>query len=506
MALSPAERSSLAHLLRRAGFGATPGQWQEYSQLGIKGTTQQLLHPETVPQDFDKLLETIGGNFVDLDTLAGAASWWIFRMVKTKRPLEEKMTLFWHQHFATAFYKVGNARWMSGQIDTFRKHALGSFRTMLQAVTRDPAMLIWLDGAQSRVGKPNENFGREVLELFSMGVGSGYTEKDVQEAARSFTGWAYDFKNRSFYYNPYLHDDGWKTFLGQSGNFHGDDIIDIIVRQPATGKFLATKLWKFFVSDDPPPPLEIERLSKIYLSSGFDIGQVVEAILTSSLFYSDAVRYAQIKTPAEYVVGVMRTLDAPLLSVRNLPAALSTMGQELLNPPNVSGWPGGREWINTRTLLARVNFASEVAYEAQRRGVIAQLLQSGFIGDVNAITSPAQAVDVLWQALMPGRAPTDKTRAALIKYVSDGFPASENAPAMEAAPAMNGLMSAPTMGAMNSSMNATSGTMNAPSKLPSLSAAESPKMMATPKVRGAVAGKLPGLLNLILSAPEYQLA
>jgi uncharacterized protein (DUF1800 family) len=421
MALSPTERSSLAHLLRRAGFGATPDQWQEYSQLGIKGTTQQLLHPETITQNFEQLLEIIGGNFVDLDTLSGAASWWIFRMVKTRRPLEEKMTLFWHQHFATSFYKVGNARWMSDQIDTFRKHALGSFRTMLQAITRDPAMLIWLDGAQNRVGKPNENFGREILELFTMGVGAGYTEKDVQEAARSLTGWAYDYKTRSFYYNPYLHDDGWKTFLGQSGNFHGDDIIDIIVRQPATAKFIITKLWKFFVSEDVPSA-EIERLSRIYFSSGFHIGTVVEAILTSPLFYSDAVRYAQIKTPAEYVVGVIRTLDAPLLSIRNLPTALSTMGQELLNPPNVAGWPGGREWINTRTLLARVNFSSQITTEMNRRGQLVSRVEKDLLAPNADLSTPDHIIEAVWDALMPGQKPSTRALPALMEFLQKDAP------------------------------------------------------------------------------------
>jgi uncharacterized protein (DUF1800 family) len=447
MALSTAERSSLAHLLRRAGFGATPREWQEYSRLGVKGTTQFLLNPKAVPDDFEKLLETIGGNFVDLDTLGGAASWWIFRMVKTKRPLEEKMTLFWHTHFATSFYKVGSARWMSGQIDTFRKHALGSFRTMLQAITRDSAMLIWLDGAQNKLGKPNENFAREILELFTMGVGSGYSEKDVQEAARAFTGWAYDYKNRSFYYNPYLHDDGWKTFLGHSGNFHGDDIIDIIVRQPATGKFLATKLWKFFVSENAPPA-EIERLTKIYLASGFHIGAVVEAILTSPLFYSEAARYAQIKTPAEYVVGVMRTLDAPLLSIRNLPTVLSTMGQELLNPPNVAGWPGGREWINTRTLLARVNFSSQITLEMNKQGKLVSRVQDDLLAPDADLSTPEQMIEAVWDALMPGQKPSVRATPALIAYLQKDAPA---------------------------------GKINLPAKLP-------------------------GLVSLVMGTPEYQMA
>jgi len=414
-----AERSQLAHLLRRAGFGARPSEWREYLQLGVAGTTQKLLHPETVPDQFDALLETIGGNFVDLDTLDGARNWWIFRMAQSKRPLEEKMTLFWHNHFATANYKVNNPRWMAGQIETFRKHALGNFRSMLLAMMRDPAMLVWLDGARNKVGAPNENFAREILELFTVGAGNGYTEKDIQEAARSFTGWMYDGNTRTFTYNPFLHDDGWKTFLGRSGNFHGDDIVEIIAAQPTTGRYLATKLWKFFVSDNVPKA-EVDRLAQIYLKSGYEMRPVMEALLTSPLFYADTARYSLIKSPVEYVVNAMRTFDVPLLAIRNLPGHISSMGQELLNPPDVAGWPGGTEWINTRTLLARVNFSSAVTTEMNRRGTLAERMKTELLVPNADLSSPESMVNSVWEALLPGKPMGERTRPALLAYVQEG--------------------------------------------------------------------------------------
>ena len=445
MALSLSERSQLAHLLRRAGFGSRPDEWLEYSELGVAAATQRLLHPETVPDNLEVLLQTIGENFIDFDTLDGVRNWWIFRMAQSRRPLEEKMTLFWNNHFATANYKVNNPRFMARQIDTFRANGLGNFRTMLQAVVRDPAMLVWLDGGQNKLGAPNENFAREILELFTMGVGSGYSEKDVQEAARAFTGWIYD--GNGFSYSAFAHDDGWKTFLGQSGNFHGDDIIDIIAAQPTTGKFLARKLWKFFISENPPAN-EIERLGKIYLSSSYDIASMVEAILTSPLFYADATRYTHIKSPVEFVVNVIRTLDVPLLAIKNLPNTIEAMGQDLLNPPNVAGWPGGAAWINTRTLLARVNFSSQVTNEMNRRGQLSKRVQENLIAPGAALSTPDEIVAAVWDAFMPGRPLSTRAKTSLLKYVQE----------------------------------------------------------ATPDGKVNLDAKLPGLVSLVMGTPEYQLA
>jgi uncharacterized protein (DUF1800 family) len=447
MPLSSDERNKLAHLVRRASFGARPDEWDEYMRLGLAATTQKLLHPETTPDNLDELLQTIGGNFVDFDTLDGVRSWWIFRMAQSHRPLEEKMTLFWHNHFATANYKVRNPRWMAGQIATFRQNALGSFRTMLQCMARDPAMLVWLDGDQNKLGAPNENFAREVMELFTMGVGSGYTEKDVQEAARCFTGWVYDASTRSFAFNPFLHDDGWKTVLGQSGNFHGDDVIDIIAHQPATAKFLATKLWKFFVSDEPPPS-EIARIAKAYFASGFSVRAMLETVFTSPAFYDERARYARVKSPAEFVVGVIRTLDVPLLAIKKLPDVIESMGQDLLNPPNVAGWPGGRNWINTRTLLARVNFSSQVTSEMNRRGQLMERVRDDLLAPDTELSTPEEIVNAIWDALMPGQAMGEREKAALLAYVKDG---------------------------------AQGGKVN-------------------------LRAKLPGLLSLVMGTPEYQMA
>ena len=505
--MSERDDVKLAHLLRRAGFGARPDEWQAWRKLGVAGTTESLLHPERTPDNLEAVLQAIGGDYVDFENLDSLKNWWLYRMVHTKRPLEEKITLFWHNHFATANYKVDRPRWMWNQNNLFRQYGMGNFRTLLQQMARDPAMLVWLDGRDNRNSAPNENFAREVMELFSMGVGSGYSEKDIKEAARAFTGWRYEDRVKSFVYDPNLHDDGAKTVFGQTGNFHTDDIIDLLCRRPQTANFLAHKLWRFFAYDDPSPQ-DLAPLEAAYFGSDYDLRAVLQALFMSPAFYSDKALYSRIKSPVEFAVITMRTLDAPMSAANGLQNRISSMGQDLFNPPDVKGWREGAMWINTRTLLARVNFSSELAYEAQRRGVIAKLLQSGLIGDANRVTTPAQAVDTLWNALLPGRTPTSKTRAALITYVEDGFPAAETTPSTEteSAPAMsNPMMGGGAMNAMGGAM--MGGGDNKP-KLPQLGAdtMQANSAMASPKVRGAVAQKLPGLLNLILSTPEYQLA
>ncbi len=495
MAVSTSEAKKLAHLLRRAGFGSRPSEWAEWQKLGLAGTTEALLNPERTPDSLEAVAQAIQGDYIDEDNLDSLRNWWLFRMVHTRRPLEEKMTLFWHNHFATANYKVDRPAWMWKQNQLLRSHALGNFRTMLQQLSRDPAMLVWLDGRDNRIGAPNENFAREVLELFSMGVGSGYTEADIKEAARAFTGWRYDDRLKGFLYDPNIHDDNSKTIFGQSGNFHGDDVIDLICRQPATAHFLSQKLWTFFVHDSPSPA-ELKPLQEAYFKSGYSIREMMRALLSSPGFYSEASFYSKIKSPAEFAVMTMRSLDAPLSLANGIHWRVGAMGQELFNPPNVKGWREGNNWINTRTLLARVNFASEIAYEAQRRGIMPQLLDSGLMGQPNEIATPEQAVDTLWQALLPGHAPTQKTREALLHYVRDGFP-TEDKPAEtppSTAPSMsNSTMSGSTMSSMTSS-SMVGVSVDAARSTPSI------------KVRRAIAEKLPGLLDLILSAPEYQLA
>ena len=419
--LSQDETRKLAHLLRRAGFGARPGEWAAYTKLGVAGTTDSLLHPEATPDHLADVMRDLGGDYIDYSDMGSLSKWWLYRMLHTQRPLEEKMTLFWHNHFATANYKVDNPKWMWQQNQTFRDHALGNFRQMLQAVTRDPAMLVWLDGVDNRKGHPNENYGRELQELFTMGVGSGYTEKDVQEAARAFTGWQVDRDTNSAVFKPERHDDGVKTFLGETGNFGADDILDIIVRQPATANFLCTKLFRFFVHDDPTPA-EIKPLTAAYFGSGYDVRAVVGTILKSPGFYGPDAMYAKIKSPCEYTVTLMRTLNAPMSTTDGTNARVHEMGQELFNPPNVKGWPEGKTWMNTMTLLARVNFASQVISKMNQQGIFSDNLHAALNAhgtSAGGLTTPDQIVDAIWGALLPGRAPSAKTRAALVAYVQD---------------------------------------------------------------------------------------
>lgn len=415
----------LAHLLRRVGLGARPEEWQELRKLGMAGATERLLHPETVPDQLENLIAQIGDDFIDLDNLESVRQLWFFRMAHTRRPLEERMTLFWHGHFATAQYKVNNPRWMWRQNQTFRELGLGSFRTLLQSVMRDPAMLVWLDGAQNRNGAPNENFARELMELFTFGAGNGYNETDVKEAARCFTGWVIDHGDPVF--TPYLHDDGAKTVLGQTGNFYPDDMLDIICARPQTARYLGGKLWKFFVGNEPSQA-ELKNVEDVYFSSGSNIGAMIDCIVKSSAFYAEANRYARVQSPVEFAVAQIRLLGAPLTAFRDLYRDLAGMGQDVFNPPNVKGWPDGDAWINTRTLLARVNFARRTVSDTGRRVNLAERLKP-LLGDEP--TTPESAAQVVWEMLRPGLPISSPARASLMAKLSAGRPAEPKNTAAE---------------------------------------------------------------------------
>ena len=415
------DTAALHHLLRRAGFGARPAEYAAYSSLGIPGTTDLLLHPEKSPDHMADIQKEIGSDYIDFTSIGSIQNWWIYRMAHSQRPLEEKMTLFWHNHFATANFKVDNAQWMWQQNDMFRAHALGNFRELLGGVARDPAMLMWLDGAENTKGRPNENFGRELMELFTLGVGGGYTETDVKEGARAFTGWYYDQNDQSFVFDPNKHDDGAKTFLGQTGRLNGDDILDIVAAHPSTGRFLTTKLYKFFVHSDPTPA-EIDSLATTYYQSGYEIRPVVAQILRSAAFYAPETRYCKMKSPAEYMAISMRTLDIPMTAIADPAGTIRSFGQDLFNPPNVKGWPEGHSWMNTTTLLARINYATAVTQEMDRRGLMAQNLRNALPSSNMKIIDTDQLVDALWTILLPGHVPSISTRNALLAYVGQGNP------------------------------------------------------------------------------------
>jgi uncharacterized protein (DUF1800 family) len=281
---------------------------------------------------------------------------WLYRMVLTPHPLRERMTLFWHDHFATSLNKVGNAALMQRQNDLLRSQAIGDFKAMLAAIGKDPAMLIWLDSTSNKKAKPNENYAREVMELFALGRGR-YSEKDIQEAARAFTGW---FVIRDCWSEiPSQHDDGPKTVLGKTGRFRGEDIPAILLEQEACAEFLCEKLFRLFVSEvDPAPPTLVKALAKRFRESGYAIRVPVETILRSNLFHDASVRRRRVKSPVEYAVGTVRALEAtkPTVSAPALAEACSRMGQGLYTPPSVAGWDGGPSWINTTAMLHRTNF------------------------------------------------------------------------------------------------------------------------------------------------------
>jgi uncharacterized protein (DUF1800 family) len=277
-------------------------------------------------------------------------------MAKGPRPLQEKLTLFWHGHFATSAQKVREAYYMWLQNQTFRTMGSGNWLQLLYSVAKDPAMLIWLDQAQSRKQNPNENFAREVMELFSLGEGN-YTEKDVTEAARAMTGWTLNRAAQKYEYREAAHDDGEKTIFGKTGNFNGLDVLKMIVDQPQSARFITAKLWRFFASENPSPEL-IEALASIFRSNGNNFQPLLRALFRSEEFYSDSVIRTQVKSPVQWLVGSTRLLE------RDLPASLVStqllrnLGQELLMPPNVKGWDGGLSWITTNNLLSRYNQAA----------------------------------------------------------------------------------------------------------------------------------------------------
>ncbi len=296
-----------------------------------------------------------------------AAQWWAERMLLTPRPLQEKLALFWHGHFATSQEKVLNCELMLGQIATLRKLANGNFRDMLIAVAQDPAMLIWLDNRDNVKGKPNENFAREVMELFAMGEGKGYTETDIREIARALTGWTMRpvetvKDDPSFVDDKSRHDDGVKAFLGEKGNFTGYDAIDIILKQPATSRFISAKIYRYFVREDLSPELNA-KLAKLLVDSKYDLKPLLKTIFLSRDFYSEPSCGTQIKGPVDFLVSTYRKLG--LRSMPGVPDFTETsrnLGQELFFPPNVAGWSGGRSWINPATLLARGNFVQTLLF------------------------------------------------------------------------------------------------------------------------------------------------
>ena len=349
---TPWDVRAAAHLYRRAGFGATPAELDTTVKAGPMNAVQTLLSETTEPQSYLTQMSSLADASLATGNPERLSAWWAYRMLSTPAQLLEKMTLFWHGHFATSAEKVQDAELMFVQNQLLRKFAVGDFAGLLLEISRDPAMLVYLDSASNRKAHPNENFAREIMELFCLGEGN-YTEQDIRELARCFTGW--EVKRRKFRFNRYQHDSGTKSVLGDSGTFGGEEGVGIVVGQDSAALFIAAKLVKYFVMDEPQPSPELlAPLANFLRDQDMQIGPTVQKLLSSNLFYSKHSVGRKVRSPVELAIGFLRTLDGATDSYK-LAEALQRLGQGLLYPPSVKGWDGGRTWINSSTLLARSN-------------------------------------------------------------------------------------------------------------------------------------------------------
>ncbi len=424
----------MAHLMRRAGFGAPPAELERRAAAGYEQTVEELLDPEArEPVDIYEFWRYFNYQWKP-GTLGGIGqSSWVWRMINTDAPLQEKMTIFWHQIFATGVSKVDHYDEITDMVDMFREKGLGKFRELLLDVAKNPAMIFWLDNNQNHGAAVNENWGRELLELFTMGVGN-YTEVDVRECSRAFTGWTMSKKlprfpmgrfDWHFVYDASDHDNGDKSFLGHVGNLNGEDVVDIILTQPATAHFIARHLYNFFVADEaqvpawsvtePADPEAVDLLAETLYANDYDMRPALRLLFNSDFF--KAARFAKVKSPADAVVGMLRFVggaEHPQPAIMDWSNQITYMGQELLNPPSVEGWHTGTEWINSGSLMRRTNFFAEMIGDVNRpgvRGIVDELRSNGH--------SPEQVVDACLD--MVGQVQVDAgARAELVDHVAAG--------------------------------------------------------------------------------------
>lgn len=455
------------HLLWRAGFGGTPDQVRILADWGPEKAVDHLIevgevggYPEPKADAFEadimrpatedeRRAYRLAARNQDEDALArfrlerqrreqqdraqirALQRWWLTRMIETPRPLEEKMTLFWHGHLATSYRTIENSYHMFLQNQLFRKHALGDFGQLLFSIIRDPAMLKYLDNDESRRGQPNENLAREIMELFALGVGA-YSERDIKEGARALTG--YTFRHNDFFFDPERHDDGPKQILGKSGNMDGDDFVRAILERRACAEFICAKLYRFFVADIPeqshpahrPAATVVRQLAQTFLQAKYQLAPVLRRLFLSEHFYDPANRLAQIKSPAELIVGAVRSMRTPVRDLGVLNDALDLMGQALFFPPSVAGWPGGRTWVNTSTLYVRQNILNFLLTGKMPRGYdamagVEKYDPTSLLSDL-ARTSPgaerdAERVAEYLLRFALGGEPRPEYRATLVSFI-----------------------------------------------------------------------------------------
>ena len=434
------DRLLVAHLMRRAGFGATPSELDVLTkEKTYEEIVDDLIHPERFPALDTSLIDRYYGG----ELVAIHVGKWLYRMVNTQRPLEEKMALFLHHIYPVAWGKSEHGPSIYTEINMFREVGLTNMKTILLELSRDPAMLFWLDNNENHKDEINENYGRELLELFSMGVGH-YTEDDIKSASRAFTGWTFrqplslypvGHHSAEFEFLPDDHDDGPKTFLGETGHFNGDDIIDIIVKQPATARFISRHLYNFFVEDEtqvpswatepPKNPAAIDHLSQVFMDTEGDMRAVLGGLFNSE-FFKQSINLRKVKSPTELIAGVLKQtgeFSSPTpglhefavttLNGSTYEGTMAIMGQRLLNPPTVEGWHTGHEWIDSGTLSERIGFAERQFADQSKPGIQDIVSRAGSLDD-----EPSQIVDRCLDVMGTIQV-SETTYEALVAYTAE---------------------------------------------------------------------------------------
>jgi uncharacterized protein (DUF1800 family) len=427
------ERDKVAHLLRRAGFGYSQAQLDQYAALGLNGAIDRLLNYDAVSDvALENRLIDLKLNLYNVNDLQ---RWWLLRMVYTERPLLEKMTLFWHGLLVSGTGKVGITQPKADappgtplprhhtleQNKFFREQAVADFGTILKGISRDPAMVLYLDNNTNRKGKPNENYARELMELFTLGQfgpdgSANYSEQDVREAARAFTGWGLN-QQQEFAFNAGQHDTGIKMIFGKSGNFNGDDVIGLIMQHPSCAYYLSKRLWEFFAYDSP----SMETLQPVidaFNRTGGTVREMLRVIFTHPAFFSELAYRARAKSPVEYLASTSRALELNTNAL-NFQSSAQRMGQRLFDPPNVAGWPGGAQWFNTTTWLERVNQLNRVLTGRNANDANTKPVDLFGVVQRNKLDTPEKVVDHFLKLLVDAQVGPVQ-RDTLVAYLKDG--------------------------------------------------------------------------------------
>jgi uncharacterized protein (DUF1800 family) len=426
---SGSETGEILHLLRRAGFGARPGEIGDYLKLGVAGSIARLLAPAAFADNLDTRLAELNLN---LNNPIDLQRWFILRMIYSKRPLEEKMTLFWHGVLTSSYHEVDkNYSLILKQNDLLRTHALGRFDDLIHAITLDPAMMWYLDLRSNTVRAPNENYARELMELFTMGIADpaghpNYTQDDVEASARALTGWRITPSTGDVGFTPRLFDARTKTLLGHTGSLGLDDVVKIVCAHPATPYHLAWRMWSFFAYATTPTDSVLQPLVDAYNQQNHSIVAMMRALLTSPAFYDEKAYRQRVKSPAEFVVGAIRALEMPL-NGQALPQVLTAMGQEIFNPPNVSGWDGDKDssnWMSTQAWMTRVNFVNGLVTGASGgpHGSTSALSALQALIDTHQLATPKTWLDFFVGLLLDNQ--LDADRRAVVEGFLTGVPSA----------------------------------------------------------------------------------